>query len=147
MVSKKDTRKVEEIDESKLEGLKVIGGKDNHNPAKGKKIKEKEVEEEVYTSPVKIGDREYIIKPLSMLDIKKLNIEKKKVKNEDEIATYDYTFYTLLTVIKKWNPEAKDMTVDQFEEMIDVDDFERVQAAIVQISGLKKYFRPGDSGK
>jgi len=76
-----------------------------------------------------------------MLDIKKLNIEKKKIKKDDDIAVYDFSFYTLLAVIKKWNPEAKDLTVDQFEEMIDVDDFERVQKAIVQISGLKKYFK------
>ncbi len=39
------------------------------------------------------------------------------------------------------------MTVDEFEEMIAVSEFERIQAAIVQIAGLKKYFRPGDSGK
>ena len=104
-------------------------------------------EEEVFTSPVKIGNKEYIIKPLSMLDIKKLNIEKKKLKKEDDIATYDYTFYTLLTVIKKWNPEAKDLTVDEFEELVDVDDFERVQKAIVQIAGLKKYFRQADGKK
>jgi hypothetical protein len=135
-------KEVTKVDESKLEGLKVIGGKNSYNPAK-----EKEVEEEVFTSPVEIGNKKYIIKPLSMLDIKKLNIEKKKLKPEDDIATYDYSFYTLLTVVKKWNPEAKDLTVDQFEEMIDVDDFERVQAAIVQIAGLKKYFRLGDSGK
>ena len=136
--NKKDIK----VDNTKLEGLKVVGGKGSYNPAK-----EKKVEEEVFTSPVKIGDKEYIIKPLSMLDIKKLNIEKKKLKKEDDIATYDYTFYTLLTVIKKWNPETKDLTVDQFEEMVDVDDFERVQKAIVQIAGLKKYFRQGDSGK
>jgi hypothetical protein len=135
-------KKVKRVDVTKLEGLKVIGGKGSYNPAK-----EKEIEEEVFTSPVKIGDKEYIIKPLSMLDIKKLNIEKKKLKPEDDIAAYDYSFHTLLTVIKKWNPEAKDLTVDQFEEMIDVDDFERVQNAIVQISGLKKYFKPGGSGK
>lgn len=136
--NKKDSK----VDDSKLEGLKVIGGKDSYNPAK-----EKEVEEEIFTSPVKIGDREYIIKPLSMLDIKKLNIEKKKLKKDDDIAAYDYTFFTLLSVIKKWNPDTKDMTVDQFEELVDVDDFERVQKAIVQIAGLKKYFRSGDSGK
>ena len=117
----------------------IIGGDTSYNP--------NVTEEEVFTSPVKIGGKEYIVKPLSMLDIKKLNIEKKKLKKEDEIATYDYSFYTLLTVIKKWNPEAKDLTVDEFEELIDVDDFERVQKAIVQIAGLKKYFRPGDSGK
>jgi len=135
-------KKVAEVGESKLEGLKVIGGDKGYNPAK-----EKEVEEEIFTSPVKIGNKEYIIKPLSMLDIKKLNIEKKKIKPEDDIATYDYSFYTLLTVIKKWNPETKDMTVDELEELVDVADFERVQNAIVQIAGLKKYFRPGDSGK
>ena len=129
--NKKDTEK-----KPKLEGLNIVGGKDGYNPAKEKEVEE----EEVFTSPVKIGDKEYIIKPLSMLDIKKL-------KPEDDIATYDYSFYTLLTVIKKWNPEAKDITVDQFEEMINVDDFERVQNAIVHIAGLKKYFRPGDSGK
>jgi len=117
----------------------IIGEDKSYNP--------NVTEEEVFTSPVKIGGKEYIIKPLSMLDIKKLNIEKKKLKKEDDIATYDYTFYTLLTVIKKWNPEAKDLTVDEFEELVDVDDFERVQKAIVQIAGLKKYFRPGDSGK
>ena len=127
------------VDNTKLEGLKTVGGDKGYIP--------KVEEEEIFTSPVKIGDKEYIIKPLSMLDIKKLNIEKKKLKKDDDIATYDYSFYTLLTVIKKWNPDAKDMTVDQFEEMINVDDFERVQNAIVQISGLKKYFRPGGSGK
>jgi len=137
--NKEDTK----IDESKLEGLKVIGGKDSYNPVKEKKV----IEDMVYTSPILIGGKEYVIKPLSMLDIKRLNIEKKKLKPEDDIATYDYTFYTLLTVIKKWNPEAKDLTVDEFEELVDVDDFERVQNAIVQIAGLKKYFRPGDSGK
>ena len=117
----------------------IIGGDKSYIP--------KVEEEKVFTSPVKIGDKEYIIKPLSMLDIKRLNIERKNLKEGDDIATYDYSFHTLLIVIKKWNPEAKDITVDQFEEMIDVDKFERIQAAIVQIAGLKKYFRPGDSGK
>jgi len=117
----------------------IIGGDKSYNPNVS--------EEEVFTSPVKIGSKEYVIKPLSMLDIKKLNIEKKKLKPEDDIAAYDYSFHTLLTVVKKWNPEAKDLTVDEFEELINVDDFERVQDAIVQIAGLKKYFRPGDSGK
>ena len=62
--------------------------------------KEVKKEEEVFTSPVKIGDKEYIIKPLSMLDIKKLNIEKKNLKKDDDIATYDYSFYTLISSFK-----------------------------------------------
>lgn len=133
-------KKVTKIDESKLEGLKVVGGKDSYNPAK-------EVEDKVYTSPVKIGDKEYIIKPLSMLDIKKLNIEKNKIKKEDDIATYDFSFSTLLTVVQKFNPETKHLSVEQFEDMIDITEFERVQAAILQISGLKKFFKPGVSKK
>ena len=123
----------------KIKKLDVVGGDKSYNP--------NSKEEEVFTSPVKIGDKEYIIKRFSMLDIKKLNIEKKKVKSDDETATYDFSFYTLLTVVKKFNPEARDLTVDQFEDMIDIDEFERVQAAIIQISGLKKYFKPGDSEK
>ena len=134
-------KKVTKIDKTRLEGLKVVGGKGSYNPAKGKEIEE----EEVFTSPVKIGDKEYIIKPLSMLDIKKLNIERKKIKKDDETATYDYTFYTLLTVVKKWNPETKDISVEEFEEMIGADEFIRVQAAIIQLAGLKKYFGLGGS--
>ncbi|MBA7522473.1 hypothetical protein ES705_14592 [subsurface metagenome] len=117
----------------------IIGGNKSYIP--------KAEKEEVFTSPVKIGDKEYIIKPLSMLDIKKLNIERKKIKKDDEIATYDYTFFTLLAVVKKWNPDAKDITVEEFEEMIGADEFIRVQAAIIQIAGLKKYFRSGGSGR
>ena len=63
------------------------------------------------------------------------------------MATYDFSFYTLLSVIKKYNPEAKDITIEEFEDMIDIVEFDRVQKAILQISGLNKYFKPGDSGK
>ena len=118
----------------------IIGGKDSYNP----NIKEKEI---IYTSPVKIGDKEYIIKRLSMLDIKKINLERKNIKENDDMASFDFSFYTLLTVIKKYNPEAKDLTVEAFEDMIDIIEFEEVQKAILQISGLNKYFKPGDSGK
>lgn len=139
----KGIKKDSKIDESKLEGLKVVGGKDSYNPAKEKEVEE----EEIFTSPVKIGDKEYIIKPLSMLDIKKLNIERKKMKKDDETATFDYTFFTLLAVVKKWNPEAKDISVEEFEEMISADEFIRIQAAIIQLGGLQKYFRSAGGGK
>ncbi|GAI89404.1 unnamed protein product [marine sediment metagenome] len=135
-------KKVTKVEENKFEGLKVVGGKESYNPAKKKKV-----EEEVFTSPVKINDKEYIVKPFSMLGIKKLNIERKKLKPEDEVATYDFSFHSLLTVLKKFNPEMKDMTTDEFEEMVNVLEFERVQAAILQISGLKKYFKLGASKK
>ena len=124
----------------KVNKEKVVGGANSYNP-------DKEVEDKEYTSPVKIGDKEYVVKPLSMLDIKRLNIEKKKVKPEDDIATYDFSFQTLLTVIQKFNPETKHLSIEQFEDMIDITEFERIQAAILQISGLKKFFQPGVSKK
>ena len=128
---------VKKEEKLQLEGLKEVGEKEN----------KEEIKEVIYTSPVKIGNKKYIIKPLSMLDIKKLNIEKKKLKEEDDTARYDFTFFTLLAVIKKWNPEAKDLSVEDLEEMIDVDVFPDIQAAIIQLAGLKKYFNLGGSGK
>ena len=128
---------VKKEEKLQLEGLKEVGEKEN----------KKEVEDVIYTSPVKIGNKEYIIKPLSMLDIKRLNIEKKKLKEDDDTERYDFTFFTLLAVIKKWNPEAKDLSVEDLEEMIDVDVFPDIQAAIIQLAGLKKYFNLGGSGK
>ena len=121
----------------KLEGLKVV---DKKKPVEKAQII-------IYTSPVKIGNKSYIIKPLSMLDVKKMNIERRKLKEDDESASYDFTFNVLLTVIKKWNPETKDLTVNDFEEMIGLDEFDRVQAAILQITGLKKFFTTGTFSK
>lgn len=138
MKNKEDTK----IDNTKIEGLKVVSEKDSHNPAK-----EKEIEEEVFISPIKIGDKEYIVKPLSMRDVRKLNIEKNKIKKDDEMATYDFAFQSMLTTLQKFNPELKDTTVEEFEDMIELPEFERVQKAILQISGLQKYFFMGDSGK
>jgi uncharacterized protein YmfQ (DUF2313 family) len=82
-----------------------------------------------------------------MLDVKKMNIERKSLKKDDATASFDFTFKVMLNVIKKWNPDTKDLTVNDFEEMIGLDEFERIQAAILQITKLKKYFTMGASGK
>jgi len=135
-----DTEKVTKIDESKLEGLKVVGEKDSYNPIKEEKTEDKKV----ITSPVKIKGNEYVIKPLSMLDMKKLNIEKRKIKKDDEDGVFDFGFYTLLYVIKKFNDNAKGLTTEDLQEMIDVDDYERVQTEIMTLAGMEKFFRPAD---
>ena len=140
MSDKVVTKKVEE---SKLEGLKVVKGKKSSQPV----LEVDKTEDVEYTSPVKIGDKEYIIKPLSMLDVKKMNIERKSLKKDDATATFDFAFKVMLNVIKKWNPDTKDLTVNDFEEMIGLDEFERIQAAILQITKLKKYFTMGASKK
>ena len=96
---------------------------------------------------VKIGEKEYIVKPLSMRDVRKLNIEKGKIKKDDEMANYDFAFQAMLIPLKKYNPELKDITVEEFEEMIELPEFERVYKEILEISGLQKYFILGDSKK
>lgn len=143
-----DTEKVTKIEESKLEGLKAIGGKDSYNPAKEKEAQEKKVEvKKIITSPIKIKGNEYVIKHLSMLDMKKLNIEKRKIKKDDEDGTFDFGFYTLLYVIKKFNDNAKGLTIEDLQEMIEVDDYERVQTEIMTLAGMEKFFRPADGEK
>jgi len=134
--TKKDTKEVK-VNESKLEGLKVIGGADSYSPAK------KAEEKKTITSPVTIRGNEYVIKPLSMLDMKKLNIEKRKIKKDDEDGVFDFGFYTLLHVIKKFNDHAKGLTIEDLQEMIDVDDYERVQTEIMTLAGMEKFFRRG----
>jgi len=120
----------------KVNKEKVIGGANSYNPAKDTKDKK------VITSPVKIKGNEYVIKPLSMLDMKKLNIEKRKIK-DDEDGIFDFGFHTLLHVIKKFNDHAKGLTIEDLQEMIDVDDYERIQTEIMTLAGMEKFFRPG----
>lgn len=98
--------------------------------------------EKVFTSPIRIGNKEYIIKPLSMLDVKKIRAIKEKEKMED----YDYNFYCLLYVLKKFNQDCK-MSVEEFEDIIDADKYEEIQEAIMDISGLEKLFKMGDKKK
>ena len=98
-------------------------------------------------SKVKIGDKEFELRILSMRDIKLLDQEKKKLKEDDDMAKYDYTFYSLLYAIKKFNPEMKDLMLDDFEEMIGVDEFERILEEMLKITGLKKYFKSADGKK
>ncbi|MBA7716025.1 hypothetical protein ES703_125084 [subsurface metagenome] len=119
-----DNKKVTE----KANKEKVIGGADSYNPVQDVKDKK------AITSPVEIKGNKYVIKPLSMLDVKKLNIEKRKLKKGDEDEEYDFGFSTLLYVIKKFNDNAKGLTIEDLQEMIDVDDFERPSETLIAAS-------------
>lgn len=128
-----DAKKVtEEVNKEK-----VIGGASSYNPA------QKDKDKSAITSPIEIKGNKYIIKSLSMLDMKKLNIEKRNIKKDDEDGVFDFGFYTLLHVIKKFNVHAKGLTVEDLQEMIDVDDYERIQTEIMTLAGMEKFFRPG----
>lgn len=87
---------------------------------------------------VKIGNQEYTINYLKLGAIKKIlkNREEKKLDNMDA------TSYILAETINKFNPDAK-MSIEKFDETVDIVEFERVQKEIMDNSGLTKYFDMG----
>lgn len=87
---------------------------------------------------VKIGDKEYIVNYLKLGDIKKIL----KVKEENKLDNMDSTSYILAETINKFNPDAK-FTIEKFDELVDIIEFERIQKEIMEYSGLDKYFKMG----
>ena len=94
-------------------------------------------------SKVKIGDKEYNIHLLNMNETKsilrKIDTEAKKKSIKDN---YDRTSLILAETINKCNPEAN-LTIDLWDKMVTVDIFEKVQNKIMDITGLKIYFKMG----
>ncbi|MBA7581015.1 hypothetical protein ES695_14805 [Candidatus Atribacteria bacterium 1244-E10-H5-B2] len=89
-------------------------------------------------SKVKIGDKEYTINHLKLGTIKKIL----KAKEEKKLDNMDATSYILAETINKFNPDAK-MSIEKFDETVDIVEFERVQKEIMDNSGLTKYFNMG----
>ena len=87
---------------------------------------------------VKIGDQEYIINYLKLGAIKKIL----KAKEEKKLDHMDSTSYILAETINKFNPDAK-MTIEKFDDLVDIVEFERIQKEIMDSSGLTKYFKVG----
>jgi len=87
---------------------------------------------------VKIGDQEYIINFLKLGAIKKIL----KAKEEKKLDNMDATSYILAETINKFNPEAK-LTIEKFDDLVNIVEFERVQKEIMDSSGLTKYFKVG----
>lgn len=92
---------------------------------------------------VKIGKKEYTIYLLNMDEIKKIlrKLESEKTKKLVK-DNYDRTSFILAEVINKCNPEVK-LTIEEWDKMVTVDIFEIVQEKIMDISGLKIYFKVG----
>jgi len=86
---------------------------------------------------VKIGENEYIINHLNMKEAKEI------LRGIDEkLDNYDRTSYILLATINKFNPDAK-LTIEKFDVLVDIAEFERIQKEILDNSGLTKYFKMG----
>ena len=87
---------------------------------------------------VKIGENEYTINYLKLGAIKKIL----KAKEEKKLDNMDATSYILAETINKFNPEAK-LTIEKFDDLVDIVEFERIQKEIMDSSGLTKYFNMG----
>ena len=91
---------------------------------------------------VKIGDQEYTINHLKLSKIKKIL----KSKEEKKLDNMDSTSYILAETINKFNPDAN-LTIEKFDDLVDIVEFERIQKEIMDSSGLTKYFKVGVGGK
>jgi hypothetical protein len=89
-------------------------------------------------SKVKIGNQEYTINYLKLGAIKKIL----KDREEKKLDNMDATSYILAETINKFNPEAK-LTIEKFDDLVDIVEFERIQKEIMDSSGLTKYFNMG----
>ena len=87
---------------------------------------------------VKIGDKEYLINNLKLGAIKKIL----KAQKEKKLDNMDGTSYILSETINKFNPDAK-LTIEKFDDLVDIVEFEKVQQEIMDNSGLTKYFNMG----
>ena len=90
------------------------------------------------SNKVKIGDKEYVIKYLKLGAAKKIL----KGKEEKKLDQLDFNSHILSEVINKCNPDAK-LTIEKFDELVDIVEFERIQDEIMECSGLNKYFKAG----
>ena len=92
---------------------------------------------------VKIGKNEYNIYLLNMKEIKdilrKLDSEKSKKLIKDN---YDRTSFILSEAINKCNPDAC-FTIELWDRTVTIDVFEKIQDKIMDVTGLKVYFKAG----
>jgi hypothetical protein len=114
----------------KVKKPNIIGGDRSYCPDK---------EEGITMSKIKMLDgKEYELKSLSSLDLKKID----KMKNENDgkkgkgISDYDMTFTLFLFAFKKFNPGMKDMNLDKFMDIFPLVDMENKSNEIMKITGL-----------
>lgn len=92
---------------------------------------------------IKIGKKEYNVYLLNMDEIKSILRNLDSEKNKKLIKdNYDRTSFILSEAINKCNPEAK-LTIESWDKMVTVDIFEKVQDKIMDLTGLKIYFKVG----
>jgi len=114
----------------KVKESNVIGGDKGYIPTQN---------EGVTISKIKmLNGKEYEIKSLSSLDIKKIDeMQKENAGKKDEgLSDYDMTFKLFLFAFKKFNPSMKDMSLDEFMDIFPLKDMENKINEIMEITGL-----------
>jgi len=85
-----------------------------------------------------LDGKEYELKSLSSLDLKK--VDEMKKENEEKkgkgISDYDMTFKLFLFAFKKFNPGMKDMKLDKFMDIFPLVGMENKSNEIMAITGL-----------
>ena len=85
-----------------------------------------------------LDGKEYELKSLSSLDLKNIDELQKenKSKKDKGISDYDMTFTIYLYTFKKFNPELKNMTLEEFMEIFPLVDMTEKVDEITKITGL-----------
>jgi hypothetical protein len=86
---------------------------------------------------VKIGDKEYKLSRLNYKDVKKLN----RYRVENKLDDLDFDTYILIYTLQKVNPDFPKMTIDEFDESLDINEIESVRKEINDFSGFNKYVK------
>ena len=87
-------------------------------------------------SKVKIGDKEYKLSRLNYKDIKRMN----RYRKENKLDDLDFDTHILIYTLQKVNPDFK-MTIDEFDENLDIGEIDRVRNEINDFSGFNKYIK------
>jgi len=83
---------------------------------------------------VKIGDKEYTISRLKYKDVKKME----RYRTENKLDALDFDTYVILYNLQKANPDFK-ITIDEFDELVDIEEIDQVRKQINDFSGFNKY--------
>ena len=85
-----------------------------------------------------LDGKEYELKSLSSLDLKRIDemTRENKEKKDKGISDYDLTFTMFLLAFKKFNPDMKDMTLDEFMDIFPLVDMENKINEITEVTGL-----------
>jgi len=114
----------------KVKKPNIVGGDKSYYPDK---------EEGVTMPKIKMLDgKEYELKSLSSLDIKKIDEMQKENdgKKDKGLSDYDMAFKLFLFAFKKFNPDMEKMSLDEFMDIFPLIDMENKINEIMEITGL-----------